>query len=62
MRKPAWRTVISVLSLAAMGGIALCCVKGNFADYASLLKYLGWAVAAKSAWEHHVATRPEAPK
>lgn len=52
-----YRTALVVLLLAAMGGVALWAVKGNFADYAALLKYLGWAAAAKSGWEHHVATR-----
>jgi hypothetical protein len=61
MRKPPYRTVILVGLLALMGGVALCVVKGNFADYASLLKALGWAVAVKSGWEHgaNVFTKPE---
>ena len=48
---------VIILSIAGMGGLVCVLVKGNFADYAALLKYLGFAGAIKSGWEHHVKTR-----
>lgn len=52
-----YRTVFVVVVLALFGGVVCVWVKGSFGDYASVLKYLGWAVAVKSGFEHHTKTR-----
>ena len=64
MKKPPYRTLVAVLALAAMGGVALILSKGSFGDYASVLKMLGWAIAVKSGFEHATsrAAQPEPPK
>lgn len=61
MKRPPYRTVILIGVLALFGGAVCVWVKGSFADYASLLKWLGWAVAAKAGLEHATAPNPPEP-